>query len=73
MTTSIAKCVAVAGSSNAGIVLYKLSYWMDKTKIERGGYPWTVLSRERWCEETGLSRNAFDRAISGLKQECACS
>lgn len=67
MTNPIAECVELAGSHVAGVVLYRLRFWMPKAKIMRNGKAWVVFSRERWLKEAMCSKGQFDRAIRALK------
>lgn len=67
MPNPLARCINAAGNKSAGTLLYRLFYWIEKTKIERDGKTWVVLSREQWMVDTASTQSEVDRAIATLK------
>jgi len=69
MPNPFARAMTVGGNQNAGAILYRLAYWMRKTKFKIDGEACVVMSRERWMGETALSLDAYKRGLSSLKQD----
>jgi len=67
MTSPIGKAKQIAGTATAAILLYRLQYWMKKTKITRNGQKWVVMSREEWLEELSMTLDEYRGAIRRLK------
>jgi len=68
MTSPIGEAHQIAGTWTAAILLYRIQYWIKKTKITRGGYKWIALSREEWMEELDMTLNEYNAALSRLKK-----
>lgn len=68
MPNPLARCIKIAGNKSAGTLLYRLFYWIEKTKIERDGKTWVVMSREQWMADTASTQSEVDRAIATLKR-----
>lgn len=66
MGNPIARAKKVTGSWPAASLLLRIQYWMEKTKIERFGFKWVVMSREAWQEETGCTLSEYKNALSLL-------
>lgn len=64
----IAACEALAGDANAGKLLLQARYWGHR-KIRRpqDNLQWVVKTRAQWMQETNLSLNQYNRALSILK------
>ena len=69
MTPLLARCRTATGrNGNAAALLYRISYWMPKAKIVRGGRKWIANTAAQWCAQTGLSPDQYRRAISLLRK-----
>lgn len=65
----IAKCVAATGGDlPAAVLLYRITYWHPKMRVQRGDFRWIVKSREEWCDDTGLTFNQYKRALAFLRE-----
>jgi len=67
MTSPIGRAKQIAGTANAAILLYRIQYWMTKTKITRNGYKWVVMSRDEWLEELAMTQDEYRGAMRRLK------
>jgi hypothetical protein len=63
----IAKCCAAAENSNAGVLLYRIAFWMPKAKVSHGKKKWVANSASDWCKQTALTYDQYRRAIARLK------
>lgn len=59
---------AIAGGKTPGLILYRLAFLQPRSKITRGGRPWVVMSRERWCEELQCSPRTLGAALTKLRK-----
>jgi hypothetical protein len=64
----LARCCAAAKNSNAGMLLYRINYWMPFAKVTFGGKKFSANSAANWCEETNLTYDQYRRAISHLRK-----
>lgn len=65
----MARWSAVAGGKTPGLILYRLAFLQPRSKITRGGRPWVVMSRDRWCEELTCSMKTLERALTQLRKD----
>lgn len=63
----IGRCVLVAGSPAAGIVLYRLNFWKPTREIN--GRLWVAKSRAELMYETGLSEQQVKDALAKLRKD----
>jgi len=63
----IARCHAATKNANAGILLYRIAFWMPKAKVSHRKLKWVANSAQQWCQETGLSHDQYRRAIALLR------
>ncbi|MCO5157894.1 MAG: hypothetical protein M9945_14290 [Aquamicrobium sp.] len=69
MPNPFARCMNVAGSQSAGAILFRLTYWLPKSKIkDASGRRWVSFSRERWMVEAALTEAQVKRGLAQLKQ-----
>jgi hypothetical protein len=66
--------VYVTGGLTTGILLSQIVYWhkpgkngSSKLTVMRDGRLWIAKTREKWCDETGLTLEQYKRAINLLK------
>lgn len=66
----MAQCSSAGGSLPAGILLSRVLYWERKQKqvYLRGGYYWTVGTRDEWMHDTGLSPHQLRTALKVLQE-----
>jgi hypothetical protein len=63
-------CVALAEDSTAGILLYRIHGRSRKSRLKHDGVKgWVALTREQWMDDTTLSRNQYERALTQLKRK----
>jgi hypothetical protein len=67
MPNPFARCMRLAGNRTAGAILYRLQYWMAKTKITRGPHKWVAMTREQWMQETCCTLDEYKRGLARLK------
>jgi hypothetical protein len=66
---SIGKYASICGGSlYAGVLLERMMYLYDHSKVVVDGVRWYVRSKENLMEDTGLSRRHYDRAVDRLKE-----
>jgi|GEM_PF-4523061 len=70
MVSPIGEARKIAGTWPAAVILYRLQYWMKKTKITRNGHKWVVMSREEWLEELSLTLDEYRGGMKHLKDLC---
>jgi hypothetical protein len=61
-------CEAAGGDAHAGILLYRIIFWMQKAKVVHHGVKWIAKSAETWCEETARTFDQYRRAIALLRK-----
>ncbi len=64
----IARCVALAGSVPAGILLYRIAWWDTQPKVLFRREFWIVHSHARWGFDTGLTPHQIKDAFALLKK-----
>ena len=68
MEPRIAKCIKLAGSAPAGVLLYRMIWWHAPPKVLRNGELWMVNPREKWMTDTGLSAWQYRQAMADLQK-----
>src|SRR5688572_11142684 len=63
----LARCIKAAGSTNAGVLLYRICYWAGRSKVQRNGIAWVAKTRSTWLLETALTLKQYDMALRELK------
>lgn len=64
----LARCVLMAGSPTAAILLYRICYWHPYRKVEAGGELWVAKARAEWMDETGLTLEQYKSAAATLQK-----
>jgi hypothetical protein len=64
----IARCIALAGSVPAGVLLYRIAWWNTQPKVQFGREFWIVHSHALWGIDTGLTPKQLRDAFAQLKQ-----
>jgi hypothetical protein len=66
--SGIARCITLAGSLPAGVLLYRIAWWNAQPKVEFGREFWIVHSHARWGLDTGLTPKQLKDAFAKLKK-----
>lgn len=64
----VARCIKLAGSYPAGVLLYRMTFWNSCKKVRRGAGFWMVNSNERWADESAATPKQLKMAMAQLKQ-----
>ena len=64
----IARCIALAGSVPAGVLLYRIAWWNTQPKVQLGREFWIVRSHARWGIDTGLTPTQIKDSFARLKK-----
>jgi hypothetical protein len=67
-TSRIARCIALAGSVPAGVLLYRIMWWNSQQKVQFGHEFWIVQSHAGWGLDTGLTPQQLKEAFAKLKK-----
>lgn len=59
----------VAPNAACALLLKRIAYWHQHTRLERGGARWVAKTREQWAEDSGLSSAQVKRAFAALRDE----
>jgi len=64
----IARCITLAGSLPAGVLLYRIAFWHRCKMVERAGHKWIVNSMGTWQNDTGLTTEQLRDGFAGLRR-----
>lgn len=68
MANLLARCNKTTGSVTAGVLLFRICYWMPRAQQKRGDQMWVAKTHEQWAEEAGISAAQVKRAFHILRR-----